>query len=373
MDKRIITSTSRSSATCADVVLRENATARLVFRPELVDNPNDSAAAARGISLYQRKGPKETWSDAATVPLSGLKKGEGYKLELHAAEVLALFRELAALYKLHAKEGVPLGSTELIRADSVVANLMQIPRQQLRAYLTANRSVGENLLSRLLAWASETPDPSSLVTRLLSLGDSALNTLNVTVGLGALKQALRLWEENSDNADEEFWQKALTEHSFVLEQVFSWPTTVVKEKAYVGGKSVLNTGGNVVDFLVKNYLTNNAALVEIKTPATKLLSRRYRNTAYNVSEDLGGAVMQVLNYRFSLQRDFYSLRHGVALEAFEPRCVVIVGTTKELRGDEEKARSVELFRRHSSGVTIITFDELFEKTKRLVSVLEGAK
>ena len=244
-------------------------------------------------------------------------------------------------------------------------------RQQLRAYLTANRAVGEELLSLLLAWASEVSDAASLLTRLVSLGDGALRSLNVAVGLDALKQALRLWEDNAQNADEEFWQQALTQHSFVLEQVFSWPITIVKGKAYVGGKSVLNTGGNVVDFLVKNCLTNNAALVEIKTPATKLLSRRYRNTVYNVSEDLGGSVMQVLIYRFSLQRDFYSLKHGVALEAFEPRCVVIVGNTAEVR-DDDKARAVELFRRHSSGVSIITFDELFEKTKRLVSVLENA-
>ena len=25
--------------------------------------------------------------------------------------------------------------------------------------------------------------------------------------------------------DEEYWQKSLTEHSFVLEQAFSWPTS----------------------------------------------------------------------------------------------------------------------------------------------------
>jgi hypothetical protein len=36
------------------------------------------------------------------------------------------------------------------------------------------------------------------------------------------------------------------------------------------------------------------------------------------------------------------------------------------------SRSFELYRASVSGVTIITFDELFEKTERLVHVLETA-
>jgi hypothetical protein len=374
MDRRVITSTSRSSAQCSDIVVRDGITVRLVFRPELVDNPHDESAAVRGTFIYQRKGPRDAWLDSSTIPLSTLKKAEGFKLELHAAEVLTLFRELAALYKIHARHGIPLGVTELVRVDSAVASLTALPRDQIRTYLSANRAVGEELLSSLLSWAAELQEPAALVPRLVGLGPAALRNLNVAVGLESLKLALEIWIANAWNSDEEFWQQTLTEHSFVLEQVFAWPTMIVKDKAYVGGKSILNTGGNIVDFLVKNYLTSNAALVEIKTPVTKLLARRYRDAVYNVSEDLGGAVMQVLNYRFSLQRDFYSLTHGLpgGLEAFEPRCVVIIGTTEELNSDESKTRSLELFRSHLPSVAVITFDELFEKTRRLVNVLEAS-
>ncbi|HZN51684.1 MAG TPA: Shedu immune nuclease family protein, partial [Methylomirabilota bacterium] len=129
----------------------------------------------------------------------------------------------------------------------------------------------------------------------------------------------------------------------------------------------------LVDFLVRNSLTSNAALIEIKTPATKLLAvRPYRGGVYTTSEDLSGAVMQVLNYRFSLQNEFKSLTAGLPgrLDAFEPRCVVIVGKTQEIRNDDIKRRSFELFRGHSQGVVVITFDELFEKTRRLINVLE---
>lgn len=374
MEKKVITSTSLSSADCSDIILRETTTTRLVFRPELVENPNDASAAVHGKFLFQRKSPKDPWSDTATIPLSSLKVGEGYKLDLHASEVLKLHRELGALYRFHAKAGVPIGVTELVAVDSAVASLTALPRDQVKTYLSANRAIGNELLASLLAWAAEVDDPKSLVSQLVSLGPSALRNLNVAVGLESLKQALRSWDENAENPDEEFWHKTITENSLVLEQVFSWPTMVVKGKAYVGGKSVLNTGGGIVDFLVKNYLTNNAALVEIKTPATDLLrSAPYRDGVYSASEDLSGGVMQVLSYRYSLQREFYSLKHGLpgGLEAFEPRCVVIIGMTSELQGDEEKLRSLELFRNNSLGVAVVTFDELFEKTRRLVKILEA--
>ena len=76
--------------------------------------------------------------------------------------------------------------------------------------------------------------------------------------------------------------------------MFSWPCTVVKDQAYVGGKNVSNTRGKIVDFLVKNRITENAVLIEIKTPQTPLLGREYRQGVINISEDLSGAILQVL-------------------------------------------------------------------------------
>ena len=93
---------------------------------------------------------------------------------------------------------------------------MEIPRQQLRQYLTANRTIGEKLLGQLLVWAAEIDDPQPLVSRLISLGDNALRNLNVAVGLGTLKKGLSIWEQNKGNTKEEFWQQTLTEHSFVF-------------------------------------------------------------------------------------------------------------------------------------------------------------
>ena len=106
MDKRVSISTSRFSAECSDIVLRETSTSRLLFRPQLVTNPPAEAASVRGTFLCRRKAPKTEWESTEAISLASVKGGEGVKMELQAEEVLALFREVAELYRVHAEEGI---------------------------------------------------------------------------------------------------------------------------------------------------------------------------------------------------------------------------------------------------------------------------
>ena len=196
------------------------------------------------------------------------------------------------------------------------------------------------------------------------------------MNLQSLKAAIALWQVNQTNANEEFWQRSLTDNSFVLEHVFSWPTTIVRGKAYVGGKSVMNAGGNVIDFLMNNRVTRNAALIEIKTPTTPLLAtREYRSGVYPPSSDLAGTIMQLLNYKHSLQQEYHSLTHGQTnpFDSFDPRCAAVVGNAGRELQNEDKRKSFELFRNQFSGVTIITYDELFSRAEQLIRVLEAPR
>jgi hypothetical protein len=371
MDELITTSTSRNTAECTDILIRETATTRLVFRPLIISNPNDPNASVKGGFLFQRKSKTAQWVDFETIPLSSLKSGEGYKLALDSAELLKLTTDLSSLYELHRESGVPRGKTKFIKASPELQQLADLSANDINAFLTANKEVGASLLTKLLTWAIDLDDPSPFVERLVGLSPNSLSKLNAAVGLQSLKSALEVWEANSDLSDEEFWQKTLTTHSFVLEQVFSWPTTIVKGKAYVGGKSVFNTGGNIVDFLMKNRLTQSAALIEIKTPVTRLLGSKYRGV-YNVSDEMSGSLMQVLNYKHSLQENYSSLKvdQKDIFESFNPQCAVLLGNATNELNHQDKMKSFELFRHQFSGVLIITFDELFDKTRKLIRMLE---
>lgn len=364
-------STSRVTAEASDIVLRESESIRLIFRPTILDNRNNADAAVKGVFLYQRKLKKDSWEDFETIPLNSVKTGEGYKLELKSAELLQLIQELKPLYDLHKESGVPRGQKKYVQASPQLQQLAELTSQDAQKFLNANTTIGSSLLSTLLGWAVNLDDPSPLIKRLVEMNPDSLNKLNAALGMQSLKKALRVWEENEGNADEEFWQKSLTEYSFVLEQVFSWPTSIVDGKAYIGGKNVFNKSGNIVDFLLKNRLTQSAALIEIKTPATPLLSSQYRGT-YNVSTELSGSIMQTLNYKHSLQEDFQSLIRGSGdlFDSLNPQCAVIIGNTQKELDSQTKIKAFELYRHQFSGLTVFTFDELFSKTRHLISLLE---
>jgi hypothetical protein len=191
------------------------------------------------------------------------------------------------------------------------------------------------------------------------------------VSLSALKEGLELWRARQGEGNEEFWQDLLANRSYLLEQIFSWPCTIIAEKAYLGGKTVHNAGGHIVDFLVKNRLTASAALLEIKTPVTKLTGGDYRAGIPNISADLAGSVVQVLSYKASLTETYRTLRTSPGeYEVFDPPCAVIIGKTKGL--STEQKRTFELFRRQlSGGVELITFDELFSRVERLIALLDA--
>ena len=137
----------------------------------------------------------------------------------------------------------------------------------------------------------------------------------------------------------------------------------------------MNTGGNVVDFLMKSSVTRNAALIEIKTPVTLLLAREYRDGVFTPSHDLSGSVMQVLNYKHSLQQEYRTITQGQQelFDSFDPRCAVVLGNASQELHDDDRRMSFELFRAQFPGVSIITFDELFSRTEQLVHLLESPR
>ena|SRR5208282_70087 len=93
-------STSRASARGDDILLRETEKTRLVFRPQVVDNPHDAAASVKGVFIFQAKKPSDLWADYKTLDLTKLRDGEWVKLEIKSAELKTLFTELDSLYEL---------------------------------------------------------------------------------------------------------------------------------------------------------------------------------------------------------------------------------------------------------------------------------
>jgi hypothetical protein len=82
--------------------------------------------------------------------------------------------------------------------------------------------------------------------------------------------------------------------------------------------------------------------------------------------------MQALNYKHSLQENYQSLRGDTKdlFDSFDPQCVVIIGDTRQL-DSPQKIKAFELYRHQFPGLAVIAFDELFEKTRTLINLLEA--
>lgn len=368
-----ITSTSRHSADCAPIVLRTSDRIRLVFLPMLVDNPRNKDACLKGSFIYQRKKKDAEWENIKDIDLNQLKSGEGVRLEIKSGELHHFLKHCADFYRIYKKEGIPFGQNKFIKLSSELNTLGNISDAEFRQFLELNKSIGFTTVSRFIKWLAESDQTDEIIQKLEELEINSLSKLNAIIGLSSIKKCLQIWEANKTNDDEDFWQKIFCENYFILSSIFPFPIILVEDKAYMGGKSLKNTGGNLVDFLYKNNITGNAVLIEIKTPATPILGRLYRNDIYNISGELSGATVQASNYSYTFSKEYLNLAadKDVEIQSFKPTCVVLIGNATAQLDDEKKQKSFELYRNGQKDVQIITYDELFEKIRGLEKLLEG--
>jgi hypothetical protein len=185
-----------------------------------------------------------------------------------------------------------------------------------------------------------------------------------------LVDVIKTWRGNKTNPQEDFWQQVFKENPYVLTQIFAVPVVFVGEKAYVGGMTIDRQDAKFVDYLYANDSSNDALLVEIKTPTSRLLGSKYRTGVYRPSAELSGAIVQALDYRRELSRSIRALLNGASpqVEIFNPRCIIVTGNATDELDSEKKRKSFELFRTSLKDVEIITYDELFKKAETLASL-----
>jgi len=338
-DQISTTSVARDVAETDPIVLREtdDGTRRLVFLPTLIDRHDP----LRGCFVYQRKSSRDEWEDIRGKSLNDLKSGEGYTLELHSGEVARLIDGVLARKAVYEEHGIVFGKQDFVSK----ANLPQIVREIL-----------------------EFPN-TELAEALDALDEDDLVSLGRKVDISKLDSLLIEWQRNCNNGSEQFWQRLLTRNAWVFSQLTGSPVVLLQDKAYVGGKSIANTGGGEVDYLVRNELTDNVSFIEIKTPLTPICAATYRSSgAFALDKEITGGVVQVLGYRDRLEKEFYAARasSGRAFESHNPRCFLIAGAANEL--DEQQRRNFELFRNALAGVQVLTFDEV---ARRLLAIREA--
>lgn len=147
----------------------------------------------------------------------------------------------------------------------------------------------------------------------------------------------------------------------------------------------LNSHGKRIDAVMKTKgIISNLCFVEIKTHMTKLLEDTpYRPGCYAPTKELAGAIAQVQGSTADAVRslaekiaisDSLGNPTGETLYNYQAKSFLVIGNLNEFIGDhgvnEDKLRSFELLRKNTMSPEIITFDELFERAKFIVSFNE---
>ena len=194
-----------------------------------------------------------------------------------------------------------------------------------------------------------------------------LTKLKSQIELASFEIVITRFEEMiARKVKENKWQTFLNENPFILTLAFGYPIIKVQNQAWVGGRKLSGSGEKIADFAVKNSMTNNIAIIDIKTPQEQLLNKKpFRDGVYTPSSALSGSVNQMLDQKYQFERNVAQIKENSRIhniESYSVHCCLIIGTML-LSNDEIK--SFEHFRQNSKNVEIVTFDELLEKLKEL--------
>lgn len=202
-----------------------------------------------------------------------------------------------------------------------------------------------------------------------------ISKLRNDIELASLEILITRYEEMiGKKPDERCWQAFFNENPFILSLAFNYPIIKIQDQASVGGRRISGGGDTIADFIVKNSMSNNTSIIEIKTPQTKLLNKApFRDGVYAPSGDLTGAINQVLDQKYQFERHITQIKENSSIDdihSYSVHCCLIVGT---MPSDEQIRKSFEQFRGNSKNVEIVTFDELLIKLKEFLEFLTSAE
>lgn len=344
--------TSSRTAECGVVVLKETGSTRLVFRPQIVENPTNPDACVNGHIFHQKKTRNGIWEDAESVNLNTLRSGEGVRITLHSAELMLLKEALDRIYAL-GRQGLPYDGNYAVVRNNDVLIIEGQEQDYIRELLS--RNLGENVWGQLVELE---PDLATKLAWAKVQGDRMRSVAEFEANMQLSKT-------------EKFWQSFLSINDWIFGYGLTYYCmSTLSREVLVGGKDINNSGGQVCDFLMRtNGEARFTSLVEIKCPYTKLMQSEDRNGVYPVSRELAAAISQIQVYCNSWSKnrsdDVVCREMEGNYLTVSPKGILVIGTTAEL-DTKDKRVAFELFRRALHNIDIITYDELLERAKFIV-------
>ncbi len=328
------------TSTLSPIVLSETEHVQVSFAGKQVDHYADTQKNIKGKLVIKKKAKNEQFTAAEKFGRKNIKVHDWVEIELDTDETYNLMRGLISYYKCF--------SGKLTNPAKEMVFVEKSPEYE-----------------RLKALFSDRDDLASILAHIDT------NTINTVLNIENLKRIQRVMKENMDNDDEErFWQPFFEQNNWILSQLFHAPVMFFKGKRYVGGKGIEGRGGQNTDFVYKNDITDNVAIIEIKSPRKPILDSKYRQ-AFKVSSEISGGIAQLLLQKDNLVKQYASLLMNTDeyFRATNVDSYLVCGTVSNL--DKKEKDAYENFRNELRSVHLIGFDELLRKVENLLKLLEG--
>jgi hypothetical protein len=182
------------------------------------------------------------------------------------------------------------------------------------------------------------------------------------------------------HSEEKVWQYYFEKNQWIFGYGLDYRYQEILQREVHLSDAELDGSNTVIgDYLLgDNFFTT---FVELKKPSTLLFgSKGNRSNSWKLSNELIESVSQILEHKASglirLDSSQYIEGEPLKQKAYDSKVILIIGDWKELEKSTNtfekdiKKKTIELFRRDSRNVEIITFDELYERAKFIV---EGEK
>lgn len=153
---------------------------------------------------------------------------------------------------------------------------------------------------------------------------------------------------------------------------------ILQKEARLSPTDIAGKDAAIGDFLLGcNKFT---VIVELKRPDTALFGTdKNRSNSWTLSPDFISAVSQILEQKASWQvfsetnqgKNFDDKGNLIDQKTVDCKSILVIGDTKQFEGNNKeqqiKAKTFELFRRDSRNIDVMTYDELYERAKFIVS------
>lgn len=178
------------------------------------------------------------------------------------------------------------------------------------------------------------------------------------------------------HGEEKVWQYFFEKNQWIFGYGLDYRYQEILQREVHLSDAELDGSNTVIgDYLLgDNFFTT---FVELKNPSTPLFTNKgNRSNSWKLSNDLIESVSQILEHKASglirLDSPQYINGEPLTQKAYDSKVILIIGDWKELEKSANtlekniKKKTLELFRRDSRNVEILTFDELFERAKFIV-------